>query len=428
MAAVRAGASSTEDRNGPDHPGLMPATLLAGGPPDDQLDGDARPVPRSTRDWVIDIVVFACALGGGAALLYFVVAEEDLLLVDFVVDGTAGLLACLALWFRRRWPVAVAIVTSVLATVWGGATIAAMVGLFTVAVHRRARVALALAAANILAGYVTGVLRPPEDATLLELVGWSVTSTLVVVAWGMFARARRQLIWSLRERAERAEAEQRLLAEQARHAERSRIAREMHDVLAHRVSLIALQAGGLEVRPDLPADDVRGTARVIRDTARRALEELRDVIGVLRDEPSDAEPSARTPAPEAPQPTLRDVTRLVEESNRAGAHVTLSMDVESADDAPGTLGRAAYRIVQEALTNVHKHARGAATTVELFGAPGQGLRVRVRNRLASGRSLPGSGKGLVGLAERVALSGGTLSHGPTSTGEFVVDAKLDWPS
>ncbi len=104
----------------------------------------------------------------------------------------------------------------------------------------------------------------------------------MILVWGMFVRARRQLVHSLRERARRAEAEQQLRVEQARHHERERIAREMHDVLAHRISLLSLHAGALEFRPDAPAVEVAKAAGVIRDSAHQALQDLREVIGVLR--------------------------------------------------------------------------------------------------------------------------------------------------
>jgi signal transduction histidine kinase len=251
-----------------------------------------------------------------------------------------------------------------------------------------------------------------------------LTYQVAVVALGMYLRARRELITSLRDRAETAEATQQLLAEQARHAERTRIATEMHDVLAHRVSLMALQAGALEVRPDLPPDEVRDTAGLIRSTARQALTELRDVIGVLRDiGPGEA--------PHAPQPTLRDVATLVTEYRQAGLNVDLDMRVRAPEAAPGPLGRDTYRIVREALTNVSKHARGTAASVSVCGGPGDGLRVTVRNKLPLAyppvqAALPGAGLGLVGLAERVAVAGGTLSHGPDSGGDFVLTAALCW--
>jgi signal transduction histidine kinase len=240
----------------------------------------------------------------------------------------------------------------------------------------------------------------------------------------MFVRARRQLLHTLRERALRAEAEQRLHEDRTRMAERTRIAREMHDVLAHRISLLALHAGALEVQPDLPAAKVRETAELLRSTARQALEELRGVIGVLRDEPG------QLPVAPPPQPTLSDLARLVAETRRAGARIDFEMQVQHAEAAPAALGRDAYRIVQEALTNIGKHASGTATRVRVTGAPDHGLRVSIRNRMpirvSAGPALPGSGAGLLGLQERVALAGGTLVHGPDGSGDFVVEAELQW--
>jgi signal transduction histidine kinase len=201
----------------------------------------------------------------------------------------------------------------------------------------------------------------------------------------------------------------------------------MHDVLGHRVSLIALQAGGLEVKPGLPAD-VAQTAGVIRATARQALAELRQVIGVLRDS-AESSSGAVIDVPPAPLPTLADIPRLVEDSRRAGARVTLDMSVPTDATPPGPLGRDAYRIVQEGLTNVHKHVVAGAATVTVQGGPGTGLHVRVSNPLPrAGFAHRAGGSGLIGLAERVALAGGTLKHGPTDDGWFVVDAVLTWPT
>ena len=163
----------------------------------------------------------------------------------------------------------------------------------------------------------------------------------------------------------------------------------------------------------------------MRSTARQALEELRAVIGVLREEPGQES------APAAPQPTLSDIPRLVEETRRAGAKIDFEMRVEHPDTAPSALGRDAYRIVQEALTNIGKHARGTAgagaghrcgrttacTSAFATGCP---------STPHAGPALPGSGAGLLGLQERVALAGGTLVHGPDGSGDFVVDAELPW--
>ena len=410
---------------GPRRRRLIPASLL---PDDDDLaDGRLwRRVRRSARDWTVDITSFALSVTlGGLFLANQIQAAGTLPSTALVVtDVVLGAVACLGLWWRRRRPVGVAVVLIMISAGSASSVGAASIALFALAVHRRVGIVLPVAVLNLAAGGVYFWARPwPHQPYGVSMV-ITLAVTAALVAWGMFARARRQLIWSLHERAERAEAEQRLLAERAQRAERTRIAREMHDTLAHRVSLMALHAGALEVRPDLSPTEVQATAGLIRATARQALEELRAVIGVLRDEAvSDA-------APQAPQPTLTDIARLVEDSRRAGTNVELRMAVHRPESAPGPLGRDAYRIVQEGLTNVNKHATGAATTVALTGGPGDGLRVTVRNRPPlnplQAPTLPGAGLGLVGLAERVSLSGGTLTHGQTSNGEFALTAELRW--
>jgi signal transduction histidine kinase len=172
-------------------------------------------------------------------------------------------------------------------------TVAAMLAVFTVAVHRRTPIALGIAVGMLACSLVFPLWRPLRQPFWVVAL-FSAIIVAGLVAWGMFVRARRQLVWSLRERAERAETEQRMLADHARSAERTRIAREMHDVLAHRISLIALHAGALEVLPEMPPDEVRATAQLLRATARQALEELRGVIAsALR---------ARGPRPLFPAP------------------------------------------------------------------------------------------------------------------------------
>ena len=165
-----------------------------------------------------------------------------------------------------------------------------------------------------------------------------------MIGWGLFVRARRELVRSLRAQADRA-------GDEARAAERQRIAREMHDVLAHRLSLLSVHAGALEFRPDAPAEEVAEAAGVIRESARAALEELREVIGVLREEERGDGP------PEPPQPALADLPALVEESRAAGMRLTAQIELGDVAPPPA-LGRTAYRIVQEGLTNARKHAPG----------------------------------------------------------------------
>ena len=345
----------------------------------------------------------------------------------FGTDAALGVLASGLLWFRRRWPAGVSVALLIPGALSRSAQAAVLLSVYNVGLRRDPRTAIAIAVLHQLAVIGFAFLwatRYPFWGVFLLLLTYQV----LAVALGMYVRARRQLVDSLRERAERAEATQRLLADQARQAERARIATEMHDVLAHRVSLIALHAGALEIRPDLPAGQVREAAGLIRSAARQALTELRDVIGVLRDK------EAAPHAPHAPLPTLDDIEPLVAEYQRAGLNVRLDMLVESPDGAPGPLGRDTYRIVREALANVSKHAAGTAASVRVAGRPGEGLQVVVRNKLPllyrppelPGSGLPGSGLGLVGLAERVELAGGTLSHGPDPAGDFVLTAALRW--
>jgi len=399
---------------------VRPASLLAPG----DLTQPSSTVPRTGRDRAVDAVGCFIAAALGALFLSPELHDnpEPLSTAQVVVDVSCGALACLSLWWRRRWAFGVALTCLVLGTFSISATPAGLLALFSLAVHRPVRQTLLVTALWIPFTLAFAIYSPTTDP--LSVLVRVTPLALAVTAWGMFIRARRQLLFTLRERAQRAEADQRLHEDRARMAERTRIAREMHDVLAHRISLLALHAGALEVRPDLPAAKVRETAELLRSTARQALDELRGVIGLLREE------SGGEPAPPTPQPSLSDIRRLVEETRQAGATIDFEMQVEHVDAAPSTLGRDAYRIVQEALTNIGKHASGTAARVQVTGAPGDGLRVSVRNRRPlhahAGPALPGSGAGLLGLQERVALAGGTLVHGPDGSGDFVVEADLQW--
>lgn len=372
---------------------------------------------------VIDGLVCLCAAVLGVLFLSPELDETSRVLsvTAVALDVTAGLLGCAALWWRRRWPFGVALACLALGMFSISASAPGLIALFSLAVHRPARPTWVATALWVPSAVAFAIYSPTTDP--VSVLAVTLPLALAATALGMFTRARRMLLVSLRERALRAEADQRLHEEQARMAERHRIAREMHDVLAHRISLLALHAGGLEVRPDLPASEVRATATLMRSTARQALEELRGVIGLLREENGSVTPALR-------QPTLSDIDRLVEETRRAGANIDFRMQVTNAEGVPATLGRDAYRIVQEALTNVGKHASGAPVRVRVAGASGHGLHISVRNTdnvtLTRGSSLPGAGAGLLGLQERVQLSGGTLVHGPDGSGDFVVEADLQW--
>ncbi|MDG4836979.1 histidine kinase [Micromonospora sp. WMMD967] len=410
----------------PEHPWLLPGELVV---PAERVRSRPR---RTTRDWVVDSLAFLLGL------LWVLFATFDALSPnpeaaiplphDWMVgvDTVLGLVCCGLLWVRRRWPLGLAVATLPLNLFSMAAAIPLLIIYFTVVVHRRTAVAIAVTGVGFLTNLVFSWTRPDPAMSYWLTVTWGVVITLAVLAWGMFVRARRQLIVSLRERAERAEAEQQLRVAQARHLERTRIAREMHDVLAHRISLLSLHAGALEFRPDAPADEVARAAGVIRGSAHAALQDLREVIGVLRAEDGGDD------APEPPQPTLADLPALVAESRSAGVRVNVSDSVAEAEKVPAALGRAAYRIVQEGLTNARKHAAGAAVTVDVAGGPGDGLTVAIANRwpvgTPAGGTLPGAGTGLVGISERVTLAGGRLAYGRDDTGDFRLAAWLPWPA
>ncbi len=416
MPSRSARATGLEIR--PEFPGLLPAALTAG-----TVDGP--PARRSPRDWMVDVTAFALATAGGLLLFFLQAGVETAADGLLLADLAAGVLLSIALWWRRRWPVQLAVLAALLSTFSAAGAIAAGILLFTVAVHRRVAVVWAVAALHLLAGITFVWLRPDPSLPVWAQMVINLPILAAVVAWGMFARARRQLVESLRERAARAESEQQLRIARARYLERVRIAREMHDVLAHRISLLSLHAGALEFRVDAQPREVARSAAVIRASAHQALQDLREVLGVLRAE-GETEPSRQ------PQPSLADVARLVEESREAGMRVSLDCSLPDLAAVPVTIGRTGYRVVQEGLTNVRKHAPDVDTRVILSGGLGPGLSVEVRSRrpIAGSRAtpIPGAGQGLTGLSERAAIAGGRLEHGRTPAGDFRLAAWLPWPA
>jgi signal transduction histidine kinase len=389
------------------------------------LPGELRGVDgrRSVRDWIVDVVMYLVAAGVSALVLADTWADHGSAAI--AVDLALGAVAFVALWFRRAHPMAVGVVAGVASIASAAAGGPALIALFNVAIRAPRRGILVVVGLALVSTAVLPLLYPGNELYSTQIV-LGVLITGVVVGWGLFVRVQRELVLSLRERAARLESEQRLRVEQAREAERLRIAREMHDVLAHRVSLLSLHAGALEFHRDASAEEVAEAAAVIRASAHAALEELRDVIGVLR----EGTPAA---APEPPQPTLAEIPALVEESRAAGMRLRTHIDVPADAALPAALGRAAYRIIQEGLTNAHKHAPGAAVEVTITAHPGTDLVVEVVSRRAVGvaagaPAIPGAGTGLVGLAERVTLAGGELEHGPDGAGDFVLRATFPWSS
>ncbi|WP_409186050.1 sensor histidine kinase [Amycolatopsis sp. VS8301801F10] len=314
----------------------------------------------------------------------------------------------LAVLLRRRFPLSAMLVSVGVALVtpplWGTS-----VTLYTVASLRGLRWPTAVA---VLAetGLVVSFIRPssPPDWKTFGLA--LVLEVVVPVLAGLWMHQRADLLAALRDRAEQAERERDLLGERAVAAERRRIAREMHDVVAHRVSIVALQAGALSVRAK--DDETARLAEVIRESSSAALNELRDILRVLRDDGPD--PGS------LPDPTLGGVRRLADDLAAAGAQVRASLP-DPMPDVPDPVGRAAYRIVQEALTNAAKHAPGTPIDVRLSTSDNE-LVVEVANPLAGSAGLPGAGYGVLGMRERATLTGGTLSAGPDGAGSYRVRA------
>ncbi|MFI6012257.1 sensor histidine kinase [Streptomyces sp. NPDC051243] len=394
---------------------LLPSALIKEFDP----DPSGRRPRRTARDWVVDFSCFLLAVFVGL-LAADTIKDENLPDGYAAFDQLLGALSCAAVWLRRRWPVgfAVAMVPVSLASSTAGGV--SLVALFTLAVHRPFRYVAWVGGAYALLNPLYFLLRPEPDLSYVWAVVLVSLLTVTVVGWGMFVRSKRQLMLSLRDRARRAETEARLRAEQAQRLAREAIAREMHDVLAHRLTLLSVHAGALEFRPDAPREEIVRAAGVIRESAHEALQDLREIIGVLRaGEPDDAG---------RPQPTLAALEALVTESREAGMKVTLDQRVTDPAAVPASVGRTAYRIAQEGLTNARKHAPGTEVTVTVTGAPGEGLSVAVRNPAPEGEvpHVPGSGQGLIGLTERATLTGGRLEHGPTADGGFEVRAWLPW--
>ncbi|MBB2740935.1 UNVERIFIED_ORG: signal transduction histidine kinase [Microbispora rosea subsp. rosea] len=402
------------------------------------MDSPAAPRHRrSRRDWLVD-----------SAMFVLVVAFTFFMSVDrlgtaplppawlFPLDQFVGALGCAALWLRRRWPVELAVTLVALSAAFEMVAGPMLAALFSVAVHRRPRTSGTVFGLSVPAAIVFTWLRPEPAEPPLALFTLGLALQGAATGWGLFVHHRRRLVLAQRDRAARMETEARLRAEQAQHQVRDAIAREIHDVLGHRLSLLSVHAGALEFNPGADPADVARAARVIRESAHQALQDLREVIGVLR------APAGEPSAPTRPSlPTLADLRELVAESGRAGMRVELCDDLGSPETVPDRTGHTAYRVVQEALTNARKHAPGAGVRVRVAGAPGEGLTVEVVDDAPAPIARDaesGGGHGLAGLAERVTLAGGRLEHGPVDgpvngggdggPGGWRVRVWLPWPA
>jgi signal transduction histidine kinase len=376
------------------------------------------------RAMLFDILVVLAfpAANPGGLLVAADEASSGLFPLPAPVVAALVVLQGAALIWRRRHPMTVAVSSTALAPLVFPFFSALPVCLYSLAKYGRARRDLFLCSvgAALMVGISVTYLQRDESAegtaaTVVFVTGFAVG---VPVLLGMYAGARQTVMASLRERAERLERERDLLASQARMEERARIAREMHDVVSHRVSLIVVHAGALEVGVG-DNEPAAKTAQLIGEVGRQALDELRQTIGVLRLD------DAGESAPASAQPTLDAVTALVDEWRAAGMAVTVSCAGEHRS-LDVRVQRTGYRLVQEALTNAHKYAGGAAVGVEIRYRP-DALEIAVENgppSAAPTTPLPSGGHGLTGLAERINVLGGRLDTGPRADGGFRVTASI----
>ncbi len=369
-------------------------------------------------DTALAVVALAVGLSSEQNLLYGMDGRPLLLRVLDLVLGI-GCFAGIWLWRRQR-PVAfalAAIAIGIVSTIAGGI---ALICVFTVAARREWRTAVAVSVLAALSIIPALALYPVPHAERAFTVG--ALATFAATGWGMYLRARVELLASLRSQLDQAEKSAADSAEAARRGERTRIAREMHDVLAHRLSLLAVHAGALEYHRDGSAEEVSEIAGIIRDNTHEALEELRQVISLLREPSPDGGSTT--------QPTLADLPALVEESRSAGLVISCEAPAPAAGSTSAATGRTAYRVVQEALTNVRKHAPQAQVWIEIHDEA-DGVEISVRNQLsraddATDVGPPGSGTGLIGLRERVTLAGGRIDYGQLDSDRFGVWAWLPY--
>ncbi|MFE9627383.1 sensor histidine kinase [Streptomyces sp. NPDC006527] len=368
-----------------------------------------------------------------------------------------GLFAGSVLLVRRQWPIAVVLVSIAITPAQMG-FLMGIVGLYTLAASELPRRIIgALAGMQLVGTLIVTFVRVRQDMVRgdLDLGDWfvpfaSITTSLGLTAppllLGLYVGARRRLMESLRERADSLERELQLLAERAeeraewaRNEERTRIAREMHDVVAHRVSLMVVHAAALQAVARKDPEKAVKNAALVGDMGRQALTELREMLGVLRSGDGVGERRASVPVAavtavaarvgeDGEGPCLSELEELVGQSAAAGMVVELSVEGEVRGYAP-EIEQTAYRVVQEALTNVHKHAAGAKTHVRLAHRVAE-IAMQVENDpppevgSASSARLPSGGNGLVGMKERVVGLGGVFVSGPTEAGGFRVSAVI----
>jgi signal transduction histidine kinase len=393
---------------------------------------EADPQPAEYRDTVTtrpslgDCLLAGAIAGAGAVAAAGATSNEPVRALLVLLAGGA----CLTLAFRRIYPVAVlavaVVVTGFFAWVYGGYwPFAALVAFYSVAAHSPRLRAMTAGAVGLLA-LVAPIISAVEDAGIEHWhpVTWSHTALVagrlapLVASWilGDNMRTRREYVRAVEDRATQLEREQQGNARRAALEEQARIAREVHDVVAHNLSVIIVQATAADAVFASDPMDAQQAVRTIGETARQALDELRRVLGVVRigEERSPAFP---------PQPTLARLGTLLDQVRAAGLDAQLEIDGETRA-LPPALELSAYRIVQEALTNTIRHAGASQAVVTVrFGSDAIDVEV-VDDGVASGNGT--GGQGLIGMRERAAAFGGYVEAGPASERGFRVLAHLPY--
>lgn len=376
-----------------------------------------QPPPQTLRGEAWRLA--ACAAFSALVFVPVAHAEWGARPQRFWLDLAVGVVAFALVPFRRRFPFWVALLANTLGVISSSASGPGLLTLISLATRRKPGEIIPVMITGITCGYIYFSITPEASSGAHWI---SVTEMVVVtvaeVLAGLYIGTQREYIGSVNEQKRQAEEQHRLQIEKARSLEREQIAREMHDVLAHRISLISMHSGALAYRTDLNQQQVQETSALISATAREALSDLRQVLGVLRgDEPLQ------------PQPTLSELPTLVTEARDAGMTIRFVSDVPDPSQVPETLGRTLYRVAQEALTNAAKHSPSSTVNMGVSGRRGDGLTMTVSNvrRAASPASASGAGLGLVGMRERVALAGGRLVISDEQR-RFTLEAWLPWPA
>lgn len=371
--------------------------------------------------WLLDLAVVLAVFVYNVPILPMYGATGPRL----IALATVSVGLCAPYLFRRRYPLAV------FAVIWAAAWVHLALGaplipadvMLLLAVYNvatRYRWSVSLPAGLAVVAWLLVAVVPRIDADFVDIGELALLIALIALVWmwGMLVRVRRHYVASLQERARQLEREREAQAQIAVAEERSRIAREIHDIVSHSLSVVVVMSEGAASTVDLDPERARSAMLGVRDTGRNALAEMRRMLGVLRDD---------EPGSHAPQPGIAHLDQLIQESTKVGLPVTLAVEGEPVPVLAG-VDVAVYRIVQEALTNVRKHGGASVHNVEVqldYGC--RELAVRVTD---DGRGFDDEadshavGHGLVGMRERVAAHGGTLRTGMRPSGGFEVSAVL----